>query len=167
MARKRRKSGARGKSARARQQTQRRLLTSSITLFAGILLVLLAFVDGQSVWHAAHDWLFGLFGAGSFVLGPAVCYMAVLTAREEPILGAAVKLALGMIFLSGAAVVFSDIPTRNMNFVQMGLACYDNGVNAWFGGGSLGGLLGGTLLLLCGRPAANLIVVALAICASC
>ena len=167
MARKRRKSGARGKNARARQQTQRRLLTSSITLFAGILLVLLAFVDGQSVWHAAHDLLFGLFGAGSFVLGPAVCYMAVLTAREEPILGSAFKLALGMIFLSGAAVVFSDIPTRDMNFVQMGLACYDNGVNAWFGGGSLGGLLGGTLLLLCGRPAANLIVVALAICASC
>ena len=83
MARKRRKSGARGKNARARQQTQRRLLASSITLFAGILLVLLAFVDGQSVWHAAHDLLFGLFGAGSFVLGPAVCYMAVRTARGE------------------------------------------------------------------------------------
>ena len=54
-----------------------------------------------------------------------------------------------------------------MTVAQMGVACYDNGVNAWFGGGSMGGLLGGTLLLLCGRPAANLIVVALAACASC
>ena len=167
MARKKRKSSARGKSARARQQTQRRLLASSITLFVGILLVLLAFVDGQSVWHSVHDILFGLFGAGSFVLGPAVCYMAVLTARDEPVLGSAVKLALGLVFLSGAAVVFSDIPAQGLTASQMGVACYDNGVNAWFGGGSLGGLLGGTLLLFCGRPAANLIVVALAVCVSC
>ncbi len=167
MARKKRKSGARGKNARARQETQRRLLASSITLFGGILLLLLAFVDGQSVWHTAHDILFGLFGAGSFVLGPAVCYMAVLTARDEPVLGCIAKLLLGLVFLSGAAVVFSDIPTQGMTVLQMGIACYDNGVNAWFGGGSMGGLLGGTLLLLCGRPAANLIVAALAICASC
>lgn len=167
MARKKRKSGARGKNTRARQETQRRLLASSITLFGGILLLLLAFVDGQSVWHTAHNILFGLFGAGSFVLGPAVCYMAVLTARDEPVLGCIAKLLLGLVFLSGAAVVFSDIPTQGMTVLQMGIACYDNGVNAWFGGGSMGGLLGGTLLLLCGRPAANLIVVALAICASC
>src|SRR5699024_6210467 len=145
MARKKRKSGARGKNARARQETQRRLLASSITLFGGILLLLLAFVDGQSVWHTAHDILFGLFGAGSFVLGPAVCYMAVLTARDEPVLGCIAKLLLGLVFLSGAAVVFSDIPTQGMTVLQMGIACYDNGVNAWFGGGSMGGLLGGTL----------------------
>ena len=85
MARKKRKTAARGKSARAQQETRRRLLASSITLFGGILLLLLAFVEGQSVWRTAHDILFGVFGAGSFVLGPAVCYMAVLTAREEPV----------------------------------------------------------------------------------
>ena len=167
MAKRKRKSGARGKSARAKQQVRRRLLASSATLFAGILLLLLAFVDGQAAWHTVHDLLFGIFGAGSFVLGPAVCYMAVLTAQDRPVLGSVGKLALGLVFLSGAAVVFSDIPAQGMTVAQMGVACYDNGVNAWFGGGSMGGLLGGTLLLLCGRPAANLIVVALAACASC
>ena len=165
MARKKRKSSSRGR--RGRQQAQRRLLTSSVTLFGGILLGLLAFVDGQAAWHTAHDILFGLFGAGSFVLGPAVCYMAVLAAREEPVAPCVVKLLLGLAFLSGAAVVFSDIPAQGLTVAQMGVACYDNGVNAWFGGGSMGGLLGGSLLLLCGRPAANLIVVALAVCASC
>ena len=165
MARKKRKSSSRGR--RGRQQAQRRLLASSVTLFGGILLGLLAFVDGQAAWHTAHDILFGLFGAGSFVLGPAVCYMAVLAAREEPVAPSVVKLLLGLAFLSGAAVVFSDIPAQGLTVAQMGVACYDNGVNAWFGGGSIGGLLGGTLLLLCGRPAANLIVVALAACASC
>ena len=169
MARTKRKSSARGRRANRRggQQAQRRLLASSATLFAGILLGLLAFVDGQAAWHTAHDILFGLFGAGSFVLGPAVCYMAVLTAREEPVAPCAGKLLLGLAFLSGAAVVFSDIPAQGLTVAQMGVACYDNGVSAWFGGGSMGGLLGGTLLLLCGRPAANLIVIALAVCASC
>ena len=165
MARKKRKSSSRAR--RGRQQAQRRLLASSVTLFGGILLGLLAFVDGQAAWHTAHDILFGLFGAGSFVLGPAVCYMAVLAAREEPVAPSVVKLLLGLAFLSGAAVVFSDIPAQGLTVAQMGVACYDNGVNAWFGGGSMGGLLGGSLLLLCGRPAANLIVVALAVCASC
>ncbi len=166
MARKKRKTAARGKSARARRKLQDRLLTSSLTLFAGILLLLLAFVEGQSAWRAAHDVLFGLFGAGSFVLGAAVCYMAVLTARAEPLGGCAARLALGLAFLSGAAIVFSDIPSQGLSAVQMGIACYDNGVSAWFGGGSMGFLLGGSLLLLCGRPAANLIVIALALCAS-
>ena len=61
MARKKRKSSSRGR--RGRQQAQRRLLASSVTLFGGILLGLLAFVDGQAAWHTAHDILFGLFGA--------------------------------------------------------------------------------------------------------
>ena len=45
-------------------------------------------------------------------------------------------------------------------------ACYQNGANAWLGGGVLGTLLGGNLLLLCGRPAANLVMAVLALCAS-
>ena len=167
MAKRKRRTNARGKAARAKQQAQRRLLGSAAALFLGLLLLLLAFVEGQAAWHTAHDVLFGLFGAGSFVLGPAVCYMAVLAAREEPVWPTALRLALGLAFLSGAAVVFSDIPAQGLTFAQMGLACYDNGVRAWFGGGSMGGLLGGTLLLLCGRPAANLIILALAACASC
>ena len=39
-------------------------------------------------------------------------------------------------------------------------------MSAWLSGGALGAVLGGTLLLLCGRPAANLVMAALAACAS-
>ena len=39
------------------------------TLFVGLLLIVLAFVEGDSVWKSAHQILFGLFGCGSFVLG--------------------------------------------------------------------------------------------------
>ncbi len=75
------------------------------------------------------------------------------------------KLLLGLIFASGTVIVFSDIPA-DLTAAQMIAACYQNGANAWLGGGVLGTLLGGNLLLLCGRPAANLVMAVLALCAS-
>lgn len=45
-------------------------------------------------------------------------------------------------------------------------ACYQNGYQAWLSGGALGAVLGGNLLLLCGRPAANFIMLVLALCVS-
>ena len=135
------------------------------TLFAGLLLIVLAFVEGSSVWKSLHEVLFGLFGCGSFVLGAAVCYLAILYTRGEDLLGQVFKLLLGLIFASGTVIVFSDIPA-DIPAARMVVECYQNGVTAWLGGGALGALLGGNLLLLCGRPAANLVMVVLALCAS-
>ena len=135
------------------------------TLFAGLLLIVLAFVEGSSVWKSLHEVLFGLFGCGSFVLGAAVCYLAILYTRGEDLLGQVFKLLLGLIFASGTVIVFSDIPA-DIPAARMVAECYQNGVTAWLGGGALGALMGGNLLLLCGRPAANLVMVALALCAS-
>ena len=135
------------------------------TLFVGLLLIVLAFVEGDSVWKSAHQILFGLFGCGSFVLGAAVCYLAILYTRGQDLLMQVFKLLLGLIFASGTVIVFSDIPA-DLTTAQMIAACYQNGANAWLGGGVLGTLLGGNLLLLCGRPAANLVMAVLALCAS-
>ena len=135
------------------------------TLFAGLLLIVLAFVEGSSVWKALHEVLFGLFGCGSFVLGAAVCYLAILYTRGEELIGQLFKLMLGLVFASGTVIVFSDIPA-DIPAARMVAECYQNGVNAWLGGGAIGALLGGNLLLLCGRPAANLVMVVLALCAS-
>ena len=127
------------------------------TLFVGLLLIVLAFVEGDSVWKSAHQILFGLFGCGSFVLGAAVCYLAILYTRGQDLLMQVFKLLLGLIFASGTVIVFSDI-SADLTAAQMIAACYQNGANAWLGGGVLGTLLGGNLLLLCGRPAANLVM---------
>ena len=135
------------------------------TLFVGLLLIVLAFVEGDSVWKSAHQLLFGLFGCGSFVLGAAVCYLAILYTRGQDLLMQVFKLMLGLIFASGTVIVFSQIPA-GLTASQMVAACYENGVNAWLGGGVIGALLGGNLLLLCGRPAANLVMAVLALCAS-
>mgnify|MGYP002249946585 CR=1 FL=1 len=128
--------------------------------------MVLAFVRGDSVWRVLHDVLFGLFGCGSFVLGAAVCCLAVLYTRGEELLSRILKLVLGLIFVCGTVIVFSDIQPQGMSAFQMTAACYANGVNAWIGGGALGALLGGSLLLLCGRPAATLIMIVLALCVS-
>jgi len=75
------------------------------------------------------------------------------------------KLLLGLVLPAGTVIVFSDIPA-DVPAATMVAACYQNGVNAWLSGGALGAVLGGKLLLLWRRPAANLVMAALALCAS-
>ena len=165
MATKKRKSTARRTAAR-RKKAEQRLPAGLGTLFGGLLLMVLAFVQGDSVWRVLHDVLFGMFGCGSFVLGAAVCCLAVLYTRGEELLSHILKLVLGLIFVCGTIIVFSDIQPKGQSAFQMLAACYANGVNAWLSGGAMGFVLGGVLLLLCGRPAANLIMVVLLLCGS-
>ena len=165
MATKKRKSTARRTAAR-RKKAEQRLPAGLGTLFGGLLLMVLAFVQGDSVWRVLHDVLFGLFGCGSFVLGAAVCCLAVLYTRGEELLSHILKLVLGLVFVCGTIIVFSDIQPKGQSAFQMLAACYANGVNAWLSGGAMGFVLGGVLLLLCGRPAANLIMVVLLLCGS-
>ena len=162
MAKRKRKTSGRNTASRRKNRTQDRMPAGLITLFAGLVLMALAFVPGSSAWRTMHDVLFGVFGCGSFVLGAALCYLAILYTRGEDLLPHIAKLTLGLIFASGTVIVFSDIPT-DQTAAQMTAACYHNGMSAWLSGGALGAVLGGTLLLLCGRPAANLVMAALAI----
>ena len=165
MATKKRKSTKRRTAAR-RKKAEQRLPAGLGTLFGGLLLMVLAFVQGDSAWRVLHDVLFGLFGCGSFVLGAAVCCLAVLYTRGEELLSRILKLVLGLIFVCGTVIVFSDIQPQGLSALQMLSACYANGVNAWLSGGAMGFVLGGVLLLLCGRPAANLIMIVLLLCGS-
>ena len=112
----------------------------------------LAFVPGSSAWRTMHDVLFGVFGCGSFVLGAALCYLAILYTRGEDLLPHIAKLALGLIFASGTVIVFSDIPT-DQTAAQMTAACYQNGMSAWLSGGALG-----AVVLLTGMSADNPLV---------
>ena len=151
MATKKRKSTRRRTAAR-RKKAEQRLPAGLGTLFGGLLLMVLAFVQGDSVWRVLHDVLFGLFGCGSFVLGAAVCCLAVLYTRGEELLSRILKLVLGLIFVCGTVIVFSDIQPQGLSALQMLSACYANGVSAWLSGGAMGFVLGGVLLLLLVHP---------------
>ena len=67
-----------------------------VTLFLGLILMALAFVPGSAVWKTLHDALFGVFGCGSFVVGAALCYLAILYTRGEDLLPHIAKLLLGL-----------------------------------------------------------------------
>ena len=78
MAKRKRKTSGRSTASRRKNRTQDRMPAGLITLFAGLVLMALAFVPGSSAWRTMHDVLFGVFGCGSFVLGAALCYLAIL-----------------------------------------------------------------------------------------
>ena len=125
MATKKRKTTTRRTSSR-KKRAEQRLPAGLGTLFAGLLLVVLAFVEGDSAWKALHDVLFGLFGCGSFVLGAAVCCLAVQYTRGEDLLPPILKLILGLVFACGTVIVFSDIQPQGLSAFQMTAACYAN-----------------------------------------
>ena len=133
----------------------------SILLFGlGAVLVAMIFVEGESAWAWMRAALFGVFGLGMYVLGLLVLYVAVLVALGLPIWSKCAKALCLMMFLCGTAVVFSRVNLTGMDFGQVVKALYEQGQGA-LGGGVLGGVVGGTLLVLCGRPAANILLVVL------
>ena len=84
------------------------------TLFVGLLLIVLAFVEGDSVWKSAHQILFGLFGCGSFVLGAAVCYLAILYTRGQDLLMQVFKLLLGLYPAESGTVTIGGVPVADI-----------------------------------------------------
>ena len=86
MAKRKRRTSARGSASRRKKRSQDRMPAGLVTLFAGLVLMALAFVPGSSAWRTMHDVLFGLFGCGSFVVGAALCYLAILYTRGEDLL---------------------------------------------------------------------------------
>ena len=101
MATQKRKTTAKRKTSRRKSRAEERVTAGLGTLFAGLLLVVLTFVPGVSVWNALHNVLFGLFGVGSVVLGAAVCYLAVIYTRGEDLLPRILKLVLGLALILG------------------------------------------------------------------
>ena len=100
MAKRKRKSTAGRGRQRRRSRAQDRMPAGLVTLFLGLILMALAFVPGSAVWKTLHDALFGVFGCGSFVVGAALCYLAILYTRGEDLLPHIAKLLLGLVFAS-------------------------------------------------------------------
>ncbi len=147
------------KPARPKPELDR---TWSILLFAqGLILLAVAFVPGESAWNWIHNALRGVFGVTSYALGVFVLYWAVLVALEQPILQRCLKDLALLAFVCGTLVVFSKLDLTGMGYQETVAALYENGQNSILGGGVLGGLFGGTMLALCGRPGANIILLVL------
>ena len=157
-------------ASRAKRGTKRKRAPArdnrgaSVVLFgAGLVLLVLALVPGQSVWRWLHDVQRGLLGLCSWLVGPFLMYLAVCMARGQKLAPPLIKGILVMLFASGTSLVFSPTYFEGMTGVQVIAALYDTGSSV-LGGGVLG-IFGYLLLALCGRPAANLLLLVLLVVA--
>ena len=139
---------------------------NSIFLFcAGLVLLAVTFIPGQSFWYLLHQFLFGMFGTCTYALGPLLLYGAVLLADRSPARSYVLKTIMWMIFICGALVVFSRIDLNELGFLGGVRKLYLSGQEGFLSGGLLGGVFGGTILALCGRPGANIILLVLLVAA--
>ena len=149
-----------GKSAAGRSKRPQPDLAQSwsILLFGlGAVFITMGFVEGQSAWAWLRSVLFGVFGFSMYLLGPLMLYLAVLVALGRPIWNRLAKSLLLMMILCGTSVVFSTIDLVDISFGRAVVLLYENG-QSLMGGGLIGGIVGGTLLALCGHPAANILL---------
>lgn len=162
--------GGRGGTAQRQTGTGRRRVRPkpelarswSILLFClGAVFTAMAFVEGASLWLWLHDAAFGLLGLAAYLLGPALLYIAVQVALERPFLRQAGRLLLAAMFFCGTLVVFSKLELTGLEFGEAVKLLYQHGQQNPVSGGLLGGVFGGSLLALCGRPAANILLVVL------
>ena len=160
------KSGKSGSKRRSKKKKQEELTQSLILSGVGVLLIVMLFVPGESVWQMLRTALFGVFGVGMYVLGLVCIYLGVCLAQGKRLMPEISKAAVGLFTLSGVVTVFSTLDTTGLpDFWSVLTAYYEQGAGMVFGGGVAGLPVGGLLLYLCGRPAANVIMVVLMICA--
>ena len=164
MAAKRKQSGAKRPATQNRKKKKRPEIGEqwSILLFGiGIFLLAITYVEGASVWSwIRSNLLFGVFGISTYCLAPLVLYAAVLVAIGQPVRAKMGKAVLLMALLSGAYLVFSKTDMSGYNFNDGMIALHQSAVaSTGLGGGVLSAVFGWSLLTLCGRPGANIILV--------
>lgn len=159
-------SGSAGKRrGKAKHSKQKRNILGSIILAGiGALLLALIFVPGASVWSWVRaNLLFGVFGIGAYILAVMLLYLGVCMADGRPYGAAIAKAVLLMLLVSGALLIFSKRDMAGQTFTESVMALHAAGAaSRWgFESGVLGAVFGWTLLILCGRPGANILMIIL------
>lgn len=162
----RRKTQTKGRSntkGRARKPKKDMAEQWSILIFGiGILVAAMTYVKGASVWSWIRaNLLFGIFGVSTYLLAPAILYVAVLVAIGMPMKKKTGQIFLCMALISGAFLVFSKIDMTAYSFQDGIIALHQNGAQHPLSGGVLSALFGWSLLALCGRPGADILLVIL------
>lgn len=136
----------------------------SILLFGlGALLLALTYVKGEAGWAwLRQNILFGVFGIGAYLIAPLMLAAAVLVALGKPVRVRMLKGLAVMLLLCGAWLIFSKIEMQDLTFNDGMVLLYQTSVTEWgIAPGALSAVLGWSLLALCGRPGANIIIVLL------
>lgn len=137
----------------------------AVMLFAlGILLFLVATVEGSDGWKVMHQVVRGIFGISSFVVPVIVSFIAVLLAQNKShqlIVRRLCESLLGLLIVSGAIEIFF-FPEIKGNTLSASIQyIYNDSINLK-GGGVVGSLIGLSLLSVLGNVGSK-IVMAIAI----
>ncbi len=143
---------------RAVAASRRQML--AIILFAvSVFLFFVSIIEGQSVWKALHNFMFGLFGICAYIWPFVLGTVAVLCAMDKlygKISAKVVESSVMIVFIGGAIDIFSKhIPGENF-WAHLSLAYVNGGTG--FGGGFLGALVGQPLYLAFGKVGAGITI---------
>ena len=145
--------------------------TISVVLFAaGIFLLALACIgdaaaEKPTAWDTLHGFLFGTFGAGAFLTGPVLIYIAVMISADMTKATVAKRMMqlilLILLICAAAQVIFvgsvGDPSAENASLGDTIGYVYDKG--KLLSGGGIAGLVLGAPLLLFGQVGAIIILV--------
>ena len=153
------KRGRPSKAAQKKKQQPEVNRAWSILLFGlGLVLLALTFLKGAPAWNAVSGWLFSLFGVITYAVAPVALYLAFLIAAGRPAKAKIWQGGLLLCMCCALALIFSRLDLSSGSFFETLLSLGDAG-RGLRGGGLLSALIGWPLLSLCGRPAANVIIV--------
>ena len=146
-------------SRRVQRRQERLSVMWSIPLAGiGLLAIAMVLVPGQSVWNFLRSGLFGVFGIVTYFVGPLLLYLAYLVASGYYIGTFAGKTMLLALLTASVPVVFSEFTIGTATFVQIVKMLFAWGQTRFWSGGVFGGVIGASLLALCGRPATNILM---------
>ncbi|MBP1543554.1 MAG: DNA translocase FtsK, partial [Oscillospiraceae bacterium] len=146
--------------------TRNRHITSVILFAVGIFLTLCAVIPGTQGegWHGLFDFMHGMFGYSSYLVGPAMIYIAVLLSANRPaktIRHTVIALVLLVLMVSAAVQILSVGAPKSEGFFDFFGDLYVDGYE--FRGGGILALIVGEPLLLLGQVGASIIIILLAL----
>ena len=148
-------------SGRAQRRAQSNNLGHSVALAGfGLWVIALVLVRGEGVWLIMRNSLFGLFGIVTYLLGPFLLYLAYLVASGYRVGLFVAKMLLLSLTAAAVPVVFSKFAVHESTAWDIVQMLFNWGQTRFWAGGVFGGI-GAVLLVLFGRPGANILMLLL------
>ncbi|MEG1895650.1 MAG: DNA translocase FtsK, partial [Oscillospiraceae bacterium] len=136
----------------------------SIVMFAvGILVLALCIVKGSNLWTGIRTFLFGTFGFTSYIIGPILVYLAILTATDKPVKWKMVQSAGFALLTSAFVQIFFAADITQTGFFKMMGALYTQGTKDLLSGGVISGVIASPMLILFGDVPSKITVTVLAV----
>lgn len=131
---------------------------SIVMCAVGVLFLALCLIEGQNAWTMIRKSLFGIFGFTSYIVGPVLIYLAVLTATDKPVKWKMAQAGCFILLVSAFVQIFFAPEMVETSFFKSVGELYTQGSKNLFSGGLLSGIIASPLLLLFGELASKVTV---------